>query len=240
MIDEQENIVITKYGEASVTMGTVDGKKIAFIARHGKNHRFLPNMINFRANIVALKKMGVQAILGTTVCGVLDPDIPLGKLAVFDDLFFPDNRLPDGEICTIYDEAGQKERGHFLFDSPFCESMRKQIIHVTDDPITHAAYGHVLGPRFNSKAEIAFLRGYATYISQTAGPETVLAGELEIPYVLVGFGVDYANGIKSEPTPVEVLAENLNRSKEIFLETIIRFLKIYEIPKFEGFVYRFD
>lgn len=240
MNEEQEHILETRYGNASVTTGIVGDKKIAFIARHGKNHRLLPNMINFRANLVALKQIGVRAILGTTICGVLNPDIPLAKLAVFDELFFSDNRLPGGEMCRIYDEIGQKKSGHFLFDRAFCEPLRKQIIQVADEPINHAVYGHVSGPHFNSKTEIKFLQGYATYISQTAGPEAVLAGELEIPYALVGFGVDYANGVKSEPTPVEVLTDNLKRSKNIFIETITRLLRIYESPKFEGFVYRFD
>ena len=78
-------------------------------------------------------------------------------------------------------------------------------------------YGHVDGPRFNTRAEI---RGLAlagvTAVSQTAGPETVLAGEAELPYALVGYATDYANGVQAEPTPVARLLELIAASTEAF------------------------
>ncbi len=98
----------TKYGEVSVTIGNIGGKSIAYISRHGKAHRDLSNMVNYRAHLLALKRLDTRAIVATTVCGVLDLNIPLAKLAVFDDLYFPDNRLPGGEACTVYDTAGEK------------------------------------------------------------------------------------------------------------------------------------
>jgi len=99
---------------------------------------------------------------------------------------------------------------------------------------------HVNGPRFNSKPEINMLKNYASFISQTAGPEIVLAGELEIPYALLGFGVDYANGVQKEPTPVEVLGENSKKSRIVFTNAIRELIKNYSIPEFTGFIYRFE
>jgi len=240
-LEEEEGLRIeTRYGDALIRKGTIEGKKIAFIARHGPGHSILPNMINYRANLTALKELGTKAIVATTVCGVLDPSIPLAKLAVFDDLYFPDNRLPDGEACTIYQEKGEKSRGHYIFDKPFSEELRRQIIVAAGDPLANAVYAHANGPRFNTKSEIEMLRNYASFVSQTAGPEVVLAGELEIPCALLGFGVDYANGVKKEPTPVEELRENLKKSKVVFINVIRELIKKYSAPMFSGYIYRFE
>ena len=237
--EEIDQTVDTKFGDASVRRGVIHGKKVAFIARHGRKHNVLPNMINYRANLLALLMLETKALVSTTVCGVLDPSIPLAQLAVFDDLYFPDNRLPNGEACTMYDEVGERGRGHYIFDKPFSEELRQQLIEAEQDPIIHAVYAHVNGPRFNSKPEISMLRDYASFISQTAGPEIVLAGELEIPCALIGFGVDYANGVVDEPTPVEVLNENLKMSKNVFVSTIKKLIEDYSAPRFGGFIYRF-
>ncbi len=238
---EEEGLIIkTRYGEASIRKGIAEGKKIAFIARHGQGHSILPNMINYRANLTALKELKTKAIVATTVCGVLDPSIPLAKLAVFDDLYFPENRFPDGTACTIYEERGEKLRGHYIFDKAFSEELRQQLIKVSESPLTSAVYAHANGPRFNTKSEIKMFGNYASFVSQTAGPEIVLAGELEIPYALLGFGVDYANGVKKEPTPVEELKENLKKSKIVFTNVLRELIRKYSAPKFEGFIYRFE
>ena len=240
-LEDGRNLEITtKYGKVLLRRGVVAGREVVFLARHGRKHRILPNMINYRANLTALETLETKAIISTTVCGVLDPDIPLAKLAVFDDLYFPDNRLPSGEVCTIYDEKGHRLRGHYIFNKPFSEELNQQIIAAAENPITHAVYAHVNGPRFNSRPEIGGLKNFATFVSQTAGPEVVLAGELEIPFALIGFGVDYANGVKEVPTPVEALAENIKKSKSAFIAVINKLLKGYQEPRFEGFIYRFE
>jgi 5'-methylthioadenosine phosphorylase len=238
--DGEDKKIDTEYGKAVIRVGNIDGKKIGFLARHGEDHKILPNMINYRANLLALKQIGTKAIVATTVCGVLHSGLPLARLAVFDDLYFPDNRLPNGESCTIYDKLGGKERGHYIFDKPFSEDLRKQLIDTAEDPITNAVYAYACGPRFNSKAEISMLKNYASFVSQTAGPEIVLAGELEIPYALLGFGVDYANGVQKEPTPIEILDENLKKSKSVFTTVIKEFIKDLKAPEFSGFIYRFE
>src|SRR5205085_6430626 len=108
----------------------------------------------------------------------------------------------------------------------FSQPLRKALIegaraaghHVRDG----GCYGHVDGPRFNTKTEIRMLRNCGvTVVSQTAGPETVLAGEAEIPYALIGYATDYANGVKPEdPTPVEELVRLIGASGEAFASTL--------------------
>ncbi len=237
--EKKEVRVETPFGDVPLVTGTYGEHRVMFLSRHGKNHRLLPNMINYRANLTALKKMKTKALISTTVCGVLKPEIPLARLIVFDDLYFPDNRLPDGSLCTLYNEPGDKKRGHYIFETPFSGKMRAQIIKTADTPLTSGIYAHVNGPRLNSKSEIRMLQNHACCVSQTAGPEVVLAGEMEIPCVLLGYGVDYANGVNPQPTPVETLRRNLRSSKIVFLDAIKRFLEAYEEPDFEGFVFRF-
>jgi len=234
-----EKIVETPFGKASVTIGNVFGKEVAFIARHGKKHEFLSNMINYRANIWALKEAGVKCIISTSVCGIINPDMQLAKPILFDDLYFLDNRLPNGEICSMYTTSGAKERGHYIFSSPFNQSVIKALMSQNPDAVTKATYAHVNGPRFNSKAEIKMLQQHADAISQTAGPEIILAGELEIPIALIGFGVDYANGVKETPTPIDVLNNNLKLSKEKLTQIIVEYIRDIKDVQFDGFVYRF-
>lgn len=230
--------VSTDYGNVRVDIYDFAGKRVGHIARHGRNHDKLPNMINHRANVRALSKLGAKLIIGTTVCGITKPKIDLGKLLLFTDLYYPDNRLPDGEVCTFYTEPGDAKRGHYLFGSPFHLRTIQDISGL--DTISNVTYGYVNGPRFNSQSEIRMISQYCDAISQTAGPECVLAGELEIPYVLLGFGVDYANGVAEEPTPVDVLNSNMEKSTTVFAESIETILKNMDSPEFEGFIYRFE
>jgi 5'-methylthioadenosine phosphorylase len=238
--DPEERTIETAFGKARVCVGSVSQRQIAFIARHGIHHTHLPNMINFRANLWALKELKVKAIVSTTICGVLDVSLPLAKPVVFSDLYFPENRLPDGEICSIFNEIGAPDRGHFIFDKPYSDELRQQLIDASPDSIKDAVYAHVNGPRFNTKPEIRALQAHASFVSQTAGPEIVLAGELEIPIALLGFGVDYANGVSDIPTPIEVLRLNLINSKGVFLSILKKLIANFEEPRYAGFIYRFD
>lgn len=231
----EEIYVETPWGAVAATQGTYRGKKVLFISRHQKGHRLLPNMINHRANITACRQMGVRAIISTTVCGILQTEIPLAQPILYNDLFFPDNRLPSGETCTLYTVEGQPERGHLIFANPFYDVSSA----FGDEVLKGKTYGHVNGPRFNSKSEIRFLAQHCDAISQTCGPETILANEAEIPYILLGFGVDYANGVSDVPTPLEILDANMADSQTVFKGMIDKIMGINEID-FGNFVYRFE
>jgi purine nucleoside phosphorylase len=159
----------------------------------------------------------VTGVIAVTVCGAVDPSLELGSLVCFDDLHFLANRLPDGELCTFFAQAGEPERGHWVFEDPFSAPLRAALLEgaaAAGVPVRDGGcYGHVDGPRFNTRAEIRGLAASGvTAVSQTAGPETVLAGEAELPYALLGYPTDYANGVKDEATPVETLVAMMRRS----------------------------
>jgi 5'-methylthioadenosine phosphorylase len=218
--------VATPFGDALVSEGSFGGADILHVARHGPGHHRLSSAVTHQANIWALRERGAQAILAVTVCGALDPDLELGTLIVFDDLHFLANRLPDGSLCTLHTEPGTPGRGHWIFDLPFSEPLRRALLDGAAEAGFAArdggCYGHVDGPRFNTRTEIRMLRqAGVTAVSQTAGPETVLAGEAKLPYALLGYATDYANGVKpEEPTPIEELIRLVSASTETFARTL--------------------
>jgi 5'-methylthioadenosine phosphorylase len=239
--------VETPYGPAPVTRGEFAGIRVLHISRHGEGHARLSNHVNHRANLFALKQLGADCAIGCTACGAVDGDIALGSLVLFDDLHFPVNRLPDGSLCTFYDRPGDRRRGHWIYDRPYCEPLRRALVAAAGRAGIEArdggCYGQVDGPRFNTRSEIAALAALGVAaVSQTAGAETVLAGELELPYALMGFATDYANAVKPVGTPVDELIALMAQSGACFAAVIAAALPELEGMDLSpsGIVYRFD
>lgn len=213
--------VRTPFGPVEVGRGRVAGVEVAHVARHGAGHRRLSHQVAHRANMAALAALGVRAVVATTICGALDPEHALGTLVVFDDLFFPSNRLPDGGPCTLFAEPGAPGRGHWIMDRPFAPGVRAALLGgaraAGRAAIDGGVYGHVDGPRLNTAPEIrALVAAGVTAVSQTGGPETVLAGEAGIPFALLGYLTDHANGVRPDPTPPGELARLMGESREAF------------------------
>ena len=244
-LEAARETVATEFGDVEVAHGVFAGVDVLHVARHGRGHQRLSSQVQHRAHALALKVRGAHAVLATTVCGGLDPQEPLGQLIVFDDLYFPANRLPDGSLCSLFATPGQAGRGHWIFDRPFAQPLREALLAGADEAGRPArdggCYGHVDGPRFNSRSEIGALRALGVVaVSQTCGPEAVLCGEAELPYALIGFVTDYANGIAAEPTSAAELARLLEESREalasVLAEAVPRAAAAEIAPT--GFVYR--
>lgn len=223
--DAERRDIATRFGTVGVTEGRWSGVEVVHVSRHEDGHRRLSSAVQHQANVVALKQAGADCVIAATVCGATDRTVELGTLIVFDDLHFLTNRLPDGAICTLHTEPGERGRGHWIFDGPFSAPLRAALLEgarAAGHPVRDGGtYGHVDGPRFNTRTEIRQLAGVGvTAVSQTAGPETVLCGEAELPYALIGYATDYANGIPDEPTPVSTLVELIGRSGEAFATTL--------------------
>jgi purine nucleoside phosphorylase len=243
----EPELVQTRFGAAPVTSGHFAGTDVLHISRHRPGHELLSSSVTHQANIAALRERGADAILSVTVCGALDASLSLGSLVVFDDLHFLTNRLPDGSICTLYTEPGERRRGHWIYDRPFSQPLRQALLEGATEAGFHVrdggCYGHVDGPRFNTRTEIRMLQNCGvTVVSQTAGPETVLAGEAEIPYALLGYATDYANGVVSQPTPVAELVRLIGASGETFADTLARAVPKVDAGALEpvGTHFRFD
>jgi purine nucleoside phosphorylase len=234
----------TKWGDALVSKGRFAGRDVLHVSRHGAGHPRLSNHVTHRANIAALKALGAEGVLAVTVCGAVDPGTDLGRLVCFDDLHFLSNRLPDGSLCTFFTEPGADERGHWIYRGPFSHELRRALLDGAADAGVAVrdggCYGHVDGPRFNTRAEIRGLAAAGvTAVSQTAGPETVLCGEAELPYALLGFLTDYANGVTEEATPVETLIAMMAASTGVFARVLAAAVPRVNAPRPPGIVYRF-
>ena len=239
--------VHTRFGKALVARGRLGGAEVLHISRHGDGHARLSSQVTHAANIGALAQLGADCVLAVTVCGAVDPSVPLGSLIVFDDLHFLANRFADGRLCTLYEEPGDPQRGHWIFEGPFAEGLRTVLLDACRDagaPVRDGGcYGHVDGPRFNTRAEIRTLSmAGVTAVSQTAGPEAVLCGEAELPYALLGYATDYANGVTDEPTPVAELVRLIGASAEVFARVLAGAVGALPGRRVEapGTVYRFE
>ncbi len=244
---QESRVIENRFGEAEVMVFRAGPWTVGGISRHGRSHHHLPHTIRHRANLLALKRLGARAILATTTVGAVNPDIPLGRPVLFDDLFFPENRLPNGEPCTVFTEPGDPERGHCIMTEPFSPGLRRRMELAARDlgveAVVGGVYAHTNGPRFETRAEIRALKAArVTAVSQTCGPEAVLAGELEMPYGLVGFPVNYATGV-AEPEPKEELDRLLALSAEVLSRLVLRTAEMLEERDLTfdyGYVYRME
>jgi purine nucleoside phosphorylase len=245
--DPEPHDLDTPFGAALVTEGGWADQTVLHVSRHGDGHARLSNHVNHRANVWALRELRADCVIACTACGALDPDQPLGGLIVFDELHFLANRLPDGSLCTLFTAPGDPARGHWIIGPPYSVPLRDLLAAAAAEAGVPArdggCYGHVDGPRFNTRTEIAALRSAGvTAVSQTGGPEAVLCGEAELPYALMGYATDYANGVAADPTPVEELIRLMGESTGTFASVLLAALPRLDAAELSppGVVYRFD
>jgi 5'-methylthioadenosine phosphorylase len=245
--DPELHPVETRFGKAEVAVTEVGPWTVGAISRHGTGHHHLPHTVPHRPNLSALKQLGARAVLATTAVGVVDPGIPLGRPILFDDLFFPENLLPNGAVCTIFTEPGDPRRAHLIRDEPFAPRLRRKLELAADslglEVTVGGVYAHTNGPRFETKSEIRWLSSVGvTAVSQTCGPEVVLAGELELPYALVGFPVNYATGV-AKPESEQELSHLLALSAKTLTKLVLRAAEVLEEQDLlydHGFLYRIE
>jgi 5'-methylthioadenosine phosphorylase len=211
--------------------------------RHELPHRRLPNQINYRAQAAALEHVDCGALLVTSSVGVLDPDVPLNRPLLVDDLLMLENRLPDGSACTMFTEPTE-DHGHLVLDdSLFATRLTDQVRTLAEEvqaPTADAVtFAYVQGPRSKTAAENRALPRLGAQVnSMTLGPEVVLANELEIP--CAGLVVGHKYSIPDADPPEEsALSATLNRSREEQERIVTAFLRRAEPVDFPNTIYRF-
>jgi 5'-methylthioadenosine phosphorylase len=197
--------IFTPYGSTSdlISLGEFAGKKIAFLQRHGRGHVIPPHKINFRANIWALKELGVKQIIASSAVGSLRDDYKPGEFVLTDQ--FIDRTK--GRLDTFY-EGGQI--CHISAADPICPSLRHFFADYAEKnnyPIhTNGTYVCIEGPRFSTRAESKLFRDWGCdIIGMTLYPEVILAREVEICYVTVSMVTDYDVWADKPVSAVEVL-----------------------------------
>ena len=222
----------TPFGKVPVMISQIDGKKIAFISRHGKNHSLPPHLVNYRANIFAMHSLGVKQILTTSAVGSMKEDITPGSFVIPDQ--FIDFTI--GRPKTFFDGKfevelwnGQKRKGviHIDLTEPYCSDLRSNLIDVSrkisKKVYKNGVYVCTEGPRFETPAEInAFKVLGGTLVGMTSVSECVLARELNICYATICLVTNYAAGMQEKISAEEVFS--LFKSKVNQLEEIITFV----------------
>lgn len=215
----------TPYGRPSAApvVGEIDGKRVAFIPRHGVKHEFPPHRIPYRANVWAMKELGVTRILGPNACGSLQPHVKPGDVVVCDQIVDRTRDRPN----TFYDGPVTT---HISFAEPYCETMRRTIVdagRAMDLSIHDRGTVVVIeGPRFSTRAESAWFAAAGwEVVNMTQYPEAVLARELEVCYANISLITDHDVGVEgTEPVThdevLRVFSENNQRLRELLLAVI--------------------
>jgi 5'-methylthioadenosine phosphorylase len=217
----KEVTVDTPYGAPSdaITIGELEGRNVAFLPRHGKKHTIRPTDVNSRANIFALKKLGVQRILAPSAVGSLKENYKPGDV-VFVDQFIDRTTKREQSFYT-----GNKVC-HISVAEPMCPEIRQTLIAIAKDAGIRAhatgTYVCIEGPRFSTKAESKLFRSWdADIIGMTLVPECVLAREAEICYASISTVTDY-DVWKNHPVcadeVVATMKASVEKVKRIILE----------------------
>jgi 5'-methylthioadenosine phosphorylase len=213
LTEAEEHTVETPFGKPSapIVVGTLDGKRVAFLARHGIGHHILPSEVNYRANLYALKILGAQRVVGVNACGSLREDFAPGHIVIPDQIF--DNTR--GRVRTFF---GEGLAAHVGVADPFCADLSAALeaaVRQTGTTVHHGGTFLVIeGPRFSTKAESNTFRGWGMdIIGMTAAPEAFLAREAEMCYAVMAHVTDYDVWHVSEsPVTVEMVIKVLNRN----------------------------
>lgn len=219
--EPREHDLDTPFGKPSapIVVGTLEDRRVAFLARHGIGHHITPSEVNYRANIYALKSLGVSQIVSVSACGSLREDYAPGQIVIPDQLF--DNTK--GRERTFF---GEGLVAHVSIADPFCGDLSDQLEAATRaaGAATHrgGSFITIEGPRFSTKAESIVFRTWGmSLIGMTACPEAFLAREAEICYAVMAHVTDYDVWHVSEaPVTVEIVIRTLNKNTEVAQEAI--------------------
>ncbi len=218
----EQRKVATPYGEPSdaITVGTLAERPVAFLPRHGADHRFAPHIVPYQANLWALRSLGVRQVVSLSAVGSLRLALPTGTLVVPDQIA----DRTHGRAQTYFD-SGQGV-GHVSFADPYCPRGRRAALGA-GQPVTDGGTLVVVnGPRFSSRAESSEFQSHGwAIIGMTAMPEACLARELALCYTTLALVTDLDAGVEAGQgvTHEEVLAAfaaNLPRLRELLVATL--------------------
>lgn len=225
--DMEERTIETPFGSPSdaIVIGTLSGVRVAFLARHGRGHRHMPSELNYRANIFALKTLGVERVISVSACGSLREDYAPGHIVVPDQLFdYTKGRRP----ASFF---GNGIVVHISVAEPFCSDLSADLLAAVrrTGATVHAGgkFITIEGPRFSTKAESHLFRQWGMdIIGMTACPEAFLAREAEMCYATMAHVTDYDVWHEAEePVTVEMIIRVLNQNTAIAQQALAELVK---------------
>jgi 5'-methylthioadenosine phosphorylase len=229
LTDVEQRLIQTPFGEPSdqIVIGTLGGKRIAFLPRHGRGHRLTPTEVPYRANIWALKSLGVERIISISACGSMKEKYAPRHIVIPDQIY-------DNTKNRVYSFFGAGLVAHISFAEPFCPHLRQVLataveraggtLHVGGTFIT------IEGPRFSTCAESQIYRSWGVdIIGMTAVPEAQLAREAEICYATMAHVTDYDVWHEEEESVnVEMLIANLMANAALSKQTLAELVPLLD------------
>jgi 5'-methylthioinosine phosphorylase len=216
-------VMHTPYGEPSglFTYGLLNQVPVVFLARHGYSHRIPPHMVNYRANIWAIKNIGVEKILAVAAVGGINKGMYPGRLSI-----------PDQIIDYTYSREhtffskNLTHVTHIDFSNPYDEEMRKMLIHAAGscevETMNRGVYGATQGPRLETAAEINRMeRDGCDMVGMTGMPEASLARELELSYATCAVSANWAAGRGDS----EITMDNIQETLTLGMQSVARILR---------------
>jgi 5'-methylthioadenosine phosphorylase len=221
--------VDTPFGKPSapIQIGSINGKKVAFLARHGIGHVYSPSEVNYQANIYALKSIGVEQIVSISACGSLREDYAPGSIVVPNQLFDYTHlrkRSFFGEGVVVHVSAAE----------PFCPTLSTLLVQTLSAAGANVHQGGAMitieGPRFSTKIESNTYRSWGlSLIGMTTSPEAFLAREAEICYAVMAHVTDYdVWHVSEESVNVDLVVKTLQKNTEVAQQTIIKLVASLE------------
>ncbi len=224
LAEATEHRVPTPYGDPSdpITIAEVAGRTVAFLPRHGRDHRYPPHLIPYRANLWALRALGVRQILAPCAVGGLRPELGPGTFVVPDQLI----DRTTGRVQTYYDRGAV----HVSFADPYCPDGRASLLAAAGRREIGVHDGGTMvvvqGPRFSTRAESRWLAGIGgSVINMTGHPEAVLARELALCYSVIALVTDHDAGVASghgvtQEEVFRVFGENTARLRDLLFDAL--------------------
>jgi 5'-methylthioadenosine phosphorylase len=240
-----EIAIKTPFGEPSdkYIITQYKGRKVVFLPRHGKGHKYPPHLINFRANIWGFRKLGVNKILSISAVGGINPSLKPGDFVISDQFTdftksrvqtFYEGVYSKNDDTEIKDEVSEllknKRVVHIDATDPFCPEMRDVLIKVCDKnnfPFHQkGVYAATEGPRLETSAEIKFLRLIgADIVGMTLVPEIVLARELKMHFASISVVTNLAAGISQNRLTSDEVVEMMKEKNEQIKTVILNFIE---------------
>ncbi len=227
LTDVEERQVRTPFGDPSapLILGKLDGVRVAFVARHGRGHRLMPTEVPYRANIYALKSLGVEQIISVSACGSLREHLHPGEVVI-------PNQLIDFTKNRTMSFFGRGLVAHIGVADPFCPELSERLagasLQAGGTVHRGGRFITIEGPRFSTKGESHLYRAWGMdIIGMTTSPEAFLAREAEMCYAVMAHVTDYdVWHEEEEPVSVEALIATLNRNTTLAQQAVANLVNL--------------
>jgi 5'-deoxy-5'-methylthioadenosine phosphorylase len=218
----------TPFGEpsAALTHGSICGHEVVFLPRHGASHMIPPHLVNYRANLWALRHVGIQTVLGVAAVGGIGLEMEPGCIVIPDQII----DYTFGREHTIFDND-LSHVSHIDFTTPYCEELRQDLIEAGRlsgvNPVVRGTYGATQGPRLETAAEIRRMeRDGCDLVGMTGMPEAALAREFNLCYASCAVVSNWAAGKSADSISMRDIEKNLIHGMELVKSLLVELLRL--------------